>query len=577
MAVFQLPAPERKPWPTLGPEVCAWQEASLAFGPGDLRGERYVLDVEDRAYLYAAYEVNPPDHGGRCRFARGRCTVGGGTCGRRRFDTVVLMLRKGLKKSERGGGLIAVELAADGPVRCDGFRREGGMWIPQGRPVTDPYIPVVAYSEKQASDTSFQACHTMISEGPAADAFDIGLDRIMRAKGDGKAEALSTAPDSRDGARTTFQVKEETHRWVLPRQLEASATMSANLAKRPIAEPWEVHLTTAYVPGQGSLAETMHDAALEASAQPDGGRRSRMYFYYRWADEDIAIADPAGIIDPVGLDEAVEVSTGPTALDWSDLERIAGQFTAAGADRNYLERVWLNRTRKTTDQAFDVKRWKAITDIGYSPEPGAVIVLAWHGNRTEAAALIACEVATGYLWAVDIWQKPIDAGDGWDVPEGEWEVLDADGEPLSPPVGSVSAAVQDVFALYSVWRFYVNPDRWESSAALWARVYGEDRVLSWRANAFTELSRATRALLEAIRTGEVTHPDDPMLALHLGSARRLYLGMRDEDGERVWIPAKERSDSPRPVSGAIGSVIVWKARLDALKKGVLEPTVLTAY
>lgn len=555
MTHFLIPPEERRPWPTLGAEVCAWQEANLAFGPGDLRGQPYRLDIEDRGYMYAAYEVNPPDHPGlRCKFERGRCRVGRGTCGRRRFQTAVFMLRKGLKKSERGGAMIAVELALDGPVRCDGFRREHSQWVPIGRPVTDPYIPVVAYSEKQATDTSFVAATVMIGEGPGADLFDVSQDRVKRARGEGKAEALSTSPDSRDGARTTFQVKEETHRWTLPRQLEASNTMTANLAKRPIADPWEVHLTTAYTPGEGSLAEKMHDAALDEAAKPDRGRSSRLYFYYRFADPAIDTSTSDGLL------EAIDDASGQTALTWSDTERIASQWTMPGADLRYLERTWLNRTAKSTAQAFDVQRWKELLDEGHSVEPGATIVLAWHGARYwDAAALIATEVLTGYQWAAGIWQRAPNDGDDWEVPEHD-----------------VTAALADVFGLYNVWRLAVHPDRWESSAAEWARTYGEDRVRAWRANAWTEMSRAVRAYSEAIRAGEVHHPDDPRFDSHLGAAQRRYLDIRDEDGQRVWVPGKEGQDSPHPVNAAIAAVISWQARLDALRDGAGAPMVWTA-
>lgn len=561
MSHFLIPPEERKPWPTLGPDVCAWQEANLAFGPGDLRGQPYRLDVEDRGYLYNAYEIFPPDHTGRCRFERGRCRVGKGTCGRRRFQTFVLMLRKGLKKSERGGGLIAVELALDGPVRCDGFRREHSQWVPVGRPVTDPYIPVVAYSEKQASDTSFVAATVMIGEGPGADLFDVAQDRIKRARGEGKAEALATSPDSRDGARTTFQIKEEPHRWTLPRQLEASNTMTANLAKRPIADPWEAHLTTGYAPGEGSLAEKMHLAAEAEAAKPDRGRSSRMYFYYRFADPSIDISTADGLLD------AIEDASGAAALEWSDTERIASQWSMPGADLQYLSRTWLNRIEQSTTQAFDFSRWRALGDMKHPVSAGALVVLSFHGSRYwDAAALLATEIATGYQWPLGIWERPADH-------RGAWEV-ESD---------AVDLAVANAFDQLAVWKFYVNPDHWESNAANWQRIYGEDRVLAWRTNSPTHMGRAVRSFDDAIRAGELSHPGDRnhlsrRLSAHIGAAQRRELAqiVLDDDGRRLWVIAKERPDSPRPINGAQAAVMGWQARVDALRDGAESPTIWTA-
>lgn len=535
-----LPPEDTHPWPTLGPEVCAWMTSSLAFGPGDLRGLPYELDDEDRAIIYRLYEVFPPTHP---------------KAGKRRFNTGVLMLRKGTKKSERAGAIAAVELARDGPVRCDGFRKVDGVWQPVGRPVTDPYIPMVAYSEKQAEDTAFSAMYVMLSEGPAADKFDIGQDRIMRARGDGKAEALSTSPDSRDGGRTTFQVKEETHRWVLPRQLEAHRTMTANLSKRPIADPWELHVTTAYEPGAGSLAEKMHQGARFQLEQDEAtARRSRLFFFYRWADESIDISTQDGLL------EAIDDASGPAAAVWSDYDRIAGQWTEAGADPRYLERTWLNRVKKSQGQAFDVPLWDSRADPEHVVPAGALIALSWHGARYwDAAALVGTEISTGYQWLIDLWQRPPDVD--------EWEV-DED---------AANLAVAGSFSAFSVWKFYVNPSHWESSAAGWAAEYGADRVVSWKTNAWTHLTRAVRAYNEALMSGELTHSADERMTAHVGAAHKGFLtSIRDEDGRPVWVPKKERPDSPFPINAVMAGIMGWQARLDAVTAGALEPVKWTA-
>lgn len=538
-----LPPVDDRPWPTLGSQVCAWLSANLVFGPGDLRGMPYELDDEDRALFYRAYEVYPPLHP---------------KAGKRRFTSVVWMLRKGSKKSERAAALAAVELAPDGPVRCDGFHKVDGVWEPVGRPVTDPYIPIVAYSEKQAEDTAFSALYVMLSEGPAADRFDIGLDRILRARGDGKAEALSTSPDSRDGGRTTFQIKEEPHRWVLPRQHEANVTMTANLAKRPIADPWELFPSTAYQPGQDSVLERLHTGArLSLEQGEEHARRSRMFFFYRWADESIDISTPEGLL------EAIDDASGPTISAWSDNDRIAAQWDAADANGPYLERVWLGRIKKSASSAFDPVRFAALGDPEHvvqraDPEAntrGTLVTLAFHGARYwDAAALVATEIATGYQWPIEVWQRPVDV-DEWEVPETD-----------------VDAAVELAFSTLTVWKFYLNPDRWETLAATWAARYGEDRVLSWRTNAWTHMSRASRAFGEAMATGELTHSGDPRYVAHVGATHKRYLSqIRDEDGRPVWVPGKERPDSPFPINTVLAGIIGWQARTDAIKAGALAP------
>lgn len=531
-------------WPSLGSQVGDWQEANLGFGPGDLLGSPYRLDDEDRAFLELMYQVYPYGHQ---------------LAGRRRFKSAVLMLRKGSKKSERAGALAASELAEDGPVRCDGFRREGKIWVPVGRPIVSPFVFIFAFAKEQAEDTSWDAMKAMIEQGPGVDKFQIWQDRILRRGGDGEAKAMASAPDSRDGGRTTFQIKEEPHRWTFPRQLEAHQTTRNNLSKRPAADPWEFFPTTAYAPGEGSVAEQLHDDAKKLSGE--AARSSRMFFFYRFADEKIEIRDKDGDWRPDQLHKAIAEASGPHIAKWSDLDDIAErQFMGPGCDVNYAERVWLNRTRRTLTQGFDIARFKELADPRDVDE-GAVVVAAWHGARYwDSAGLVVTEVATGYQFiprletGLACWQRPENAPDSWEVPDDD-----------------VEAAIDALFATWTVFALYVHPDRWETNAARWAADYGAEIVKQWRTNAWTDMTRACRAYEAAIAAGEIRHSGQPELVAQLGAATRRYLSTKDDDGKPTWVITKERQDSPHPVNVAQAAIVSWQARTDALKAGALQP------
>jgi len=178
-------------YPTLGPAVCAFIEERLVFGPGDLRGQPAVLDDEKRALVYRMYEIYPQGHP---------------LAGRRRFKRAGLSLPKGLAKTELAAWIAICELHPEAPVRCLGWTEDGE---PIGGPVTDPYIPLVAYTEEQSDELAYGAMRVIIEEGPCAKDFDVGLERIQRINGDGKAVSLSSSPNARDGARTTFCVMDE--------------------------------------------------------------------------------------------------------------------------------------------------------------------------------------------------------------------------------------------------------------------------------------------------------------------------------------------------------------------------------
>ena len=560
------PLPDKEPWPSLGPDVCDWQEANLAFGPGDLLGQPYRVDDEDRALLERMYQVHQPDHTGKCRIESGRCrTVQNARCGRRRFDTVVVMTRKGTKKSERLASVAAAELGADAPVRCDGFRREGRLWIPVGRPVVSPYVFLFAFAKEQAEDTSWDAMRQMILLGPGHEKFDVWEERILRKGGDGEAKALASAPDSRDGGKTTFEGKEEVHRWTQPRHHEADQTTRGNLSKRPIAEPWEMMVTTAYAPGEGSVAEEMHDAARKLTGA--AAQKSRMFFFYRWADTRIEIHDEDGSFNDAKLEAAIIDASGPTTAAWSDPAGIASlQFKAPGADPDYAERVWLNRLIRRTQVAFDAEAWKRAVREYVIPK-GAAVVLSFDGSRgsddptypPDHTGLVVTEIASG-------WQDLL----------GGWDPADYPGRRI--PRDLVAIAVDDAFTQFAVNRMYADPPGWDPEIAEWQAKYGEEKVIGWFTWRERPISFACGNYAQAIASGEATHSGNEDFAAHIGHAHKRPVNVRDSDGNRLWTIQKERPHSPLKIDYAMCGVLGWEARTDALASGAMnvttEPSIL---
>jgi hypothetical protein len=587
MSTFVVPPLEDDGnWPSLGSQVVDWQESMLTFGPGDLLGKPYRLDAEDRALLERAYQVYPPQHPGVCRFdvdpadtagSAWRCSAGNGKCGRRRFDTVVVMTRKGTLKSERLAATCAAELSEDGPVRCDGFRRSGKRWLPVGRPVTSPSVFLFAFAKEQAEDTSWDAMRKMIELGPASAQFDVWEERIVRRDGSGEAKALATAPDSRDGGKTTFQGKEEPHRWTLPRHKEAHQTTRGNLSKRPIAEPWEMHATTMYAPGEGSVLEELHDAAKKLTGE--AAHASRMFFFYRWADARIRIRNEDDSFNLAGLREAIIDATGPSKMAWADPDGIASlQFLSADADPDYAERVWLNRAKQRTEIAFDAEAWKRnrrwVTDpdtglavidvetgqrIPYRIPKGALVVLGFDGSRgsvdphrsPDHTGLVATEILTGF-------QQQF----------GHWDPADYPDRHI--PRDLVDVAMTDAFTDFNVWRLYADPPDWDSEIAAWVGRWGKERVVEWFTYRERPIGYATSNYAKAIVSGECTNDGDPAFTAHIGHAHKRFVNARDDRNERLWTIQKEREGSQLKIDLAMAGNLSWEARTDAIAAGVLS-------
>lgn len=540
MTTLVIPEQEQDEWPSLGFHVCQWIEENLIFGPGDLRGQPAKIDREKQALIFRMYEIYPEDHP---------------KAGRRRFQRVCLSLRKGLAKTELAAWIAAAELHPDAPVRCDGF--SNGEPIVRG--VVDPYIPLVAYTEEQTEDLAYAALYTILSEGPLAGDFDIGLERIMRIKGDGKAVALASSPDARDGARTTFEHFDETHRFTLPRLKAAHRTMLANLPKRKAADAWALETTTAFAIGENSVAE---DTMQYARSILEGEKvNPKLFFFHRQASDDIELSTPEAIR------KAVLEASGPAAAEWSDIDGIVAQFEDPTADRALLERLWLNRPVAGGGRAFPAERWADLRWKWPSPldtvfdtgevAAGRLITLGFDGSRFgDATAIVGTDVESGYQWVVGIWEPP--------------PVSKQTGEKWSVDAIAVNAAMADAFERWRVWRLYADPPLWSSEIAAWAGQYNRDEkvVAEWWTNQYRKMAYALQDYRTAMINGDVTHDGNESFARHIGNACKQETNFRNEDtDEFMWLIRKGRKDSPFKIDAAMAGCLSWQAREDAIAAG----------
>jgi len=552
MTVFCVPALDEEPWPTLGPQVCAYIEENLTFGPGDLLGLPAKLDDEKKALIYSAYEVQPAviitRRDGGLTVSKSANPHGG----RRRFLRVSWSLPKGTAKTEGAAFVVACELSPEAPVRCDGFDAYGQ---PVGRPVTDPYIPLLAYTEEQSDDLAYTALRQILERSKIAHLFDIGYERILRADGTGKAVALAGAPDARDGARTTFQHKDETHRWTLERQRRTHRTTLGNLAKRPLAEPWELETTTAYVPGQRSVAE---ETDLYARAVAEGRiRDSRLFYFHREAAEGYDLSDASQ------LEAAIVEALGPACSKWRDIGAIAGQWQDPEADKSYLERIFLNRRIQASAQAFDMTKWAAGAAAPFGrdesgralpPAAGDKVALGFDGSvRDDSTFIVGTHLETGWQWVVGKWEKPQGpASDDWEVPREE-----------------VDAVMTEAFETWDIVLLYGDPSKWESEMARWAGRWGK-KVVAWPTTLYRKMATSLKAYANAIIAGEVIHAGDAALTRHMGNAIKNTMNFVDDDGSPLYLIQKDRPGSPNKIDGAMAADLSWTARTAAVATGALE-------
>lgn len=533
MTTFVVPPADAAPWPTLGPGICDLIEERAVFGPGSLKGQPAKLDAETRALFYKAYELYPRGHE---------------LAGRRRFRRVRISLRKGTAKTEKLGWVAYAELHPEGPVRFDGWDAAGN---PVGRPVRDPYIPLLAYTVDQVEELAYNVLYVVCTEGPDADLFDSGLERIIRldarGRADGKAVPLAQSPSARDGARTTFQGYDETHRLILARHRAAYETMEANLPKRPLDDPWSMGITTAGEPGSGSVAELDKD---EAEMIGKGEiEEPELFYFHREAGPDHDLTTLQGRV------EAVREASGPAA-EWSDLRGIARQWDRPGADRSYLERVWLNRWTQGERQALDAKKWRAQQRPGYVIPDGAAVTGGFDGSRwKDTTALVVTEIETGFQHRLGLWIPE-------DCPGGE------------VPPAEVDEVVAAMFGRWRVIRFYGDPARgWDERLATWSGKHGPKVVAEFYTDSrnLRKTALMCRAYRTAISVGETSNDGDEDFWEHIGHAQKRDTNFLDDEGKPLWVMSKDRPDSPRKIDLAMAGGLSWQARLDALAAGKWQP------
>jgi len=532
MSTLVVPPFGDEHYPTLGPQVVDWIEEYLVYGPGELKGDPYIVTPEFEAVLYRAYEVYPQGHK---------------LAGRRRFKRVAISLRKGTAKTEKGAILSIAEAHPFAPVRCDGFDANGD---PVGVGVKSPYIPMVAFSLTQTEDLGYAVARAIVEESDVVDDFDVGMERIMvldsQGREAGKIVPLGGSPNARDGARTTFQFIDEVHLLHLPRLKKAVNVMQQNLFKRVGADAWMLTTTTAFDPGQGSVAE--EDMAYAKDIASGKVEDPRMFYFHRQADMGSPLETKEDVLS------ALQQATGGET--WSgDLDALVSHYFEPNTDRQYFQRVWLNMPVAGAGLAFDVVKWRELSNPDYRIPEGADITLGFDGSRRkDATALVATEIDTGFQQVLGIWTRPDYADDDWEMPAHE-----------------IDEAVQHAFENYQVALMFADPPYWSEYVDQWAGEWGDKRVIAWWTNRPKPMAYSVRAYHEAIIDGDITNDGDELFAQHIGNTYRQDLTIRDEDDKPLWILRKERKDSERKIDGAMAGVLSWDARGMAIAKNIRAP------
>lgn len=529
--------------PTLGWLVLDWIEDHLIVPDGPSAGDPLRFTPEQARFILKLYEVDPTFEGPA---TRGRSLVNG-----RVIRRAVLSRPKGWGKSPLVAALCLVEALA--PVVLDG-------WDANGQPVGrewhslgfKPKVQIVAVSEDQTANT-WDPLLDMASNGPVYDAYDIEPMQTFVNVPRGIIQAATSSGTSREGFRPVFTAMDQTESWIPSAGgPKLAATIRRNLAK---VQGCSVETPNAFIPGMESVAEK----SWEAFAKQEEGKLRRdkgLLFDHREAPGDIDVADEdqlrAGLAYAYG--DSADTNGG-----WVNISRIVDEVYDLGTETQDARGFYLNQITHAADSWLSQPEWSACLDIDKTVADGETVVLGFDGSRkrshsvTDATALIGCRVSDGHLFEVRVWEQPTGpAGDDWEIPTIE-----------------VEAEVAVAFDRWNVVGLYADPSLWTSEVAAWEAKHSKrlkvtcnrDHPMSWPKNRVGIVAQAVSDLHDAILDGSMTHDGSSALTRHMLNARL--------DHRRAGtILRKEHPESARKIDAAYAAVIAWRARLDALAKGL---------
>lgn len=406
---------------------------------------------------------------------------------------------------------------------------------PRGMAWPTAVIQVAAFSQA-ATDNTYSALRPMVENGPLASLITKTGEEFIRLPNGGKIETVTSEARSRLGARITHASMGELGIWDKPTGMDKVAdTMFRGLAGmggRASAT------TNAWDPAQRSVAQVMYESKL-----PD--------VYVQYTDPGLALSirnkEERRKLFRLVYDEDVRRDHGGH-VDLDAIEAEAVDLIAKG-EHAQAARFFANQRVAGSGKAFDMDAWNARAKPDHVVPDKALISLGFDGSKSDdTTALVACEIETGHLWPLGIWDPAEHGG--------------------RVPVDAVNDAVEQAFMRYRVCMFLADPPYWGDELADWIAKHGDKVVKGWATARNAEMGWAVRRFATALADGTLSHSGDPTLTQHIGNCHKRTLLVRDDKGEPVYAIQKETKDSGLKIDAAMAAHLAWEARLDAIEAGL---------
>jgi hypothetical protein len=467
---------ERKPFPSLGWDILEWMYHYLP-SPSNVE-EPLVLTDEQARLVLRWYEIDPATE--EFVHRRGR-----------------LEMAKGWGKSPLLAAVSLVEFI--GPAKFVGWDAQGE---PKGEPWQRPIVEIAAVSEDQ-TDNTYSALYEMLTANENASAkrlgIDIGRTRLYIHGRPGTLRPVTASSGSREGARLTFAVLDETHLWTRSNGgVKLAGTLRRNAAKM---DGRTFETTNAPVLGEKSVAE-----ASGTDVEPGVlhvARRPAIEPTLDWPESDLRQA----LVETYG------------DAYWAPIERIIAEIADPATSWDDALRFYFNIRTAGVARAVDPRQWDRLAVPRDVPE-GTPIGLGFDGSDYHDPTVLRGCTDDGYSFLIGSWVRPLGVAD-WHVPREE-----------------VHQAVASAFARFKVGRMYCDPPRWRDEIDTWEEMYGKDaedkpRVLALDTNQATRMAPIVDRWLTAVRAGTHTHDGDEFTSDQVKATRLKKVRLADAEDDRT--------------------------------------------
>jgi len=514
---------------TLGWIQLDWASAYLAQPDGHIttgieKGDQWVFTADQARFMLWYYAV---DDTGKYIFRRAY---------RERA--------KGVGKSPMAAAMGCIELLSE--VVFDGWDAQGN---PVGRPHPAPLVQLAAVSEQQTKQTQV-LINSMLINGSAEMEYqlDIVASRIIvpdleRGGVRGSLASITASPRSKEGARPSFVILEESHGWVPAEQgPDFASVIRRNLAK---GGGRSIEVTNAPRPGEESVAEGTHKEIDKLMAQGIDPKDAGILFD----------TEQVSIEDIYNREQAIPALTWIYRNSpWVDVNRIFDEVCDVEtndeptARRYYFNEITMGKSGWLPLSVIEGCR-KDITPLKKTDRCAMGFSAA---AKREAGTIVLCRLEDMSLWVMDHWERPYGAK--------EW-MMDKK---------VVDKKVRKTLSNYPVYMAKCNPHNWQIEIGKWAADFGEDCIEEFWMSSKANAAKAVEQFASGAIAETIIWKDQSVLETHILSCHK-------QEETQGYLIRKETQDSSRYISAAIAAVLAVEAAVQAIEDGALEAEDNTLY